>query len=116
MKQLDLLLSYFPRPLPTGMTQFETWSNRIISQAGQFADVDSMKWALASHVMHLDAVKAYVPDQYFIRALRKAAANQIASQVFQDIKNKQAARANTVEATTQPAEVANAETQTPTQA
>lgn len=88
-KALLLLRSYLPRPLPVGLTEFHEWADRIISLSGQFADVDSMKWALASQVMHLGAQKSSVPDQFFIRSMRKAAANQVASQVFQDIKIKQ---------------------------
>lgn len=90
MKRIILLaLSYFPRPLPVGMTEFTTWSDRIISLSGSFADADSMKFALSSQIMHLGAQKSSVPDQYFIRSMRKAAANQVASQFFQDIKIKQ---------------------------
>lgn len=88
-RSLLVLRSYFPRRLPVGLTEFHEWADRIISLAGQFADADSMKWALASQVMHLGAQKAAVSDQYFIRSMRKAAANQVASQVFQDIKTKQ---------------------------
>lgn len=90
MKQfVNTLLSYVPRKLPVGMTEFENWSERIISLSGPFADADSMKFALASQIMHLGAQKSSVADQYFIRSMRKAAANQVASQVFQDIKIKQ---------------------------
>lgn len=88
-KLVLLALSYVPRHLPVGMSEFEAWSNRIILQSGQFADPDSMKFALASQIMHLAPQRSLVPDQYFIRSMRKAAANQVASQVFQDIKNKQ---------------------------
>lgn len=84
------LLSFVPRNLPVGMKEFDIWSNRIISLSGPFADADSMKFALASQIMHLGAQNARMTDQYFIRSMRKAAANQVASQVFQDIKNKQA--------------------------
>lgn len=90
LKQLMLLaLSYIPRNLPVGMSDFEKWSDRIILQSGQFANADSMRFALASQIIHLSPQKSKVPDQYFIRSMRKAAANQIASQVFQDIKARQ---------------------------
>lgn len=88
-KLINYFLSYLPRRLPVGMSEFQNWSSRIISLSGQFADDDSMRFALASQVMHLGAQKSSVPDQYFIRSMRKAAANQVASQIFQDIKNKQ---------------------------
>lgn len=75
--------------LPVGMAEFETWAARIIEKAGKFADDDSMKFALASQIMHLDAKKSTYADSVFVAMLRKAAANQVASQVFQDIKLKQ---------------------------
>ncbi len=105
-----------PMPLPTGMTEFETWSARIIAKVGPLADEDSLKFALCSQIMHAAPTSANVPDSYFVNALRKAAANQVASQVFQDIKNKQkaaqeaealAAQSQPVEATTAPAIVAS---------
>jgi len=83
------LASYLPSPLPVGMSEFNKWSDDIISLSGKFADVDSMKFALASQIMHLGAQQAYVPKNYFVKSMRKAAANQVASQAFQDIKNKQ---------------------------
>lgn len=88
-RYLLLLLSYFPRNLPVGLTEFDAFTARVILQAGKFADYDSMKWALASQVIHLGPQASAKPDQYFIRSLRKAAANQVASQVFQDVKAKQ---------------------------
>ena len=95
------LLSFLPRPLPVGMTAFQMWSDRIILQSGAFADADSMRFALASQIMHLGATRSSVPDRYFIQSLRKVAANQVAGQVFQDIKTKQieAAKAAKQEAT-----------------
>lgn len=89
-KGLQLVLSYVPRRLPVGMTEFETWSDRIIDATGPLAERDSMKFALATQIMHLAPQRSSVPDRYFIRSLRKAAANQVASQVFQDIKVRQA--------------------------
>lgn len=94
-----LALSYVPRQLPVGMQEFSAWSDRIISLSGQFADADSMRFALASQIMHLAPQKSKVPDQYFIRSMRKAAANQVASQVFQDIKTKQIEAQKQAEAT-----------------
>lgn len=79
------------RPLPVGMAEFEEFSNRILSLAGKYADEDSMKFALASIIIHADASKGSLPDSYFLERLRKSAANQIASQVFQDVKARQAA-------------------------
>lgn len=80
------LMSFFPTAVPTGLTEFHIWSNSIIELAGQFADSDSMKYAIASNLIHLPSTKAYMPKRYFVKAMRKAAANQVASQVFMDIK------------------------------
>lgn len=86
---LARLFQYIPRTLPVGLTAFHEWAERIISISGNFADSDSMKWALASQIMHLGAQHSRKPDIYFVHSMRKAAANQVASQVFQDIKIKQ---------------------------
>lgn len=90
MKLLAKLKSYFPSNLPIGLTEFNTWADEVIELTGQLADYDSMRFALASMIIHVDAKKAAVPKQYFVRTLRKSAANQVASYVFQEIKQKQA--------------------------
>ncbi len=94
MKQLPLplkrILSYLPTKLPVGLTQFDAFAESIIELSGNYADTDSMKFAIASMIIHLPAGKAAVPKAFFVNSLRKSAANQVASQVFQDIKAKQA--------------------------
>lgn len=89
MQALNIVLSYFPRKLPNGMSEFNSWADRIISLTGQIADEDSMRYVLASNILHLGPQSSRVPDQYFVRAMKKGAANQVASAVFQDIKQKQ---------------------------
>lgn len=84
-----LLRSYVPRRLPVGLSEYEVWSDRIATLAGNLADKDSIRFVLASQIMHLGPQRSSVSDQFFIRSLRKGAANQVASQVFQDIKQKQ---------------------------
>jgi hypothetical protein len=115
MKQLlKKILSYFPSKLPVGITEFEAFSSEIIELAGKYADIDSLKFAIASMIIHADARFGALPKNYFVVRLRKVAANQVASQVFTDIKNKQQeaqkAAQNLVEATTPPL-VASNETQ-----
>lgn len=83
------LLSLLPTPLPVGMTEFESWSDDIINLSGPYADTDSMKFAIASMIMHLGPQKSHVAKNYFVRSLRKTAANQVAGQVFTNIKEKQ---------------------------
>lgn len=105
---LKRLFSRFATPLPVGMAEFDTWANSIIELGGQYADLDSLRFAIASMLIHADAKHGALPKHYFVVRLRKSAANQVASQVFQEIKEKQAAKP--VEVTTQPDVVTNAET------
>jgi hypothetical protein len=88
-KALNHVLSYLPTALPTGLTEFTAWADSIIELSGKFADIDSMRFVLASSVVHLGSDKAYVPKRHFVKILRKGAANQVASFIFQEIKQKQ---------------------------
>ena len=90
MVMINKLLAYLPSKLPVGMTEFEAWASSIIALSGKYADEASMKFALASMVIHADAKYGSLPKMYFVKRLRKVAANQVASQVFQDIKTAQA--------------------------
>lgn len=92
MKMINRLLSYLPTPLPVGMTEFQAWADSIIALSGEFADRDSMVFAIASILIHADTKYGALPKRYFVNRLRKSAANQVASQAFQDIKQKQAAQ------------------------
>lgn len=90
------ITAYLPTPLPVGVTEMDAWMDDIIALAGPYADADSMKWAIATMVLHMGSNKdgssrAYVPKMYFVNGLRKSAANQVASAVFQSIKAKQQA-------------------------
>lgn len=110
---IKLAASYIPQYLPVGMTEFETFSNDVIKLAGPLADVDSMKWVIASAIQHSSQTK--LSKQHFVRALKKGAANQIASAVFYSIKIKQETKiaeekANQEQAAvTAPTEVPNVE-------
>ena len=88
---LERLLSYFPSKLPAGMSQFDSWAESIIRQVGPIADNTSLRFVLASELMHSDAKKGSLPKNYFISRLQKLAANQVAGQVLTDIKEKQKA-------------------------
>lgn len=108
---INKLLSGRNRPLPVGMTEFNEFATRIFEIGGKYADEDSMKFALASILIHADAKHGRLPDKYFADRLRKSAANQVASQVFQEIKMRQAAaleaESKPVEATTTTVEASN---------
>lgn len=110
------LLSYIPSNLPLGVAEFETWSTSIIDLLGEgLANVpkDDMQFVLASSIQHLGATKSSVPKNYFVRLVRKAAASQVAGQVFVNIKEKQKAaqEAKLAEATANTLQAANGETQ-----
>lgn len=90
-KLLAKLLQRMPRRLPVGLSEFNAFATRIVSISGNFADEDSMRFAIATSLIHADASKGALPDKFFVDRLTKAAANQVASQVFQDVKAKQAA-------------------------
>lgn len=91
MRLLKRLLSYLPSKLPVGTAQFDKFASDIIELSGPYADVDSMRFAIASMLIHADARHGSLSKHYFVVRLRKSAANQISSQVFQDIKAKQQA-------------------------
>lgn len=107
MKLLKCFLSYFPSKLPVGKTEMDEFLNDIIELSGEYADRTSMEFAIASILIHAPSDKAALPKKYFVDRLRKSAANQVASQVFQDIKTKQ--EQQKAEVTAKQAEI-NAET------
>lgn len=120
MKRLFLkLLALLPSKLPVGVQEFDSWAKDIIAlldKGLQEVPVDQVKFALASIIMHLGSTTKTKSKAYFVACLHKTAANQVASQVFQDIKVAQleaqkaaeaAAVAQTQEVTTEK-EVTNA--------
>ena len=86
-----LFLSIFPSKLPQGVSDFESWASGIIQAYGS-PDNDSVRFALAVQIMHLSPTSAYKPKAYFGLVLLKGAATQVAGQVMQDLKAKQAAQ------------------------
>lgn len=89
MNILKQALSYIPESLPVGLTEFEAFTDDVIELAGPYADRDSMQWVISSAIQH--SSKAKLSKQYFVQTLRKSAANQVAGQVFMNIKIKQQA-------------------------
>lgn len=80
-----------PRPLPMGRRAFEEWSDRIISGAlVPGASPRSLKFALAEMIMHAKPTDDHIADAYFIKCLRKGAANQVAWAMITEIKASQA--------------------------
>lgn len=80
-----------PRALPVGIEEFEEWSAMIIEDCGLPATPESIKWTLAAMILQLGHTEAFKPNSYFISALRKSAANQVAQQVMEDLKAKKQA-------------------------
>ncbi len=84
------LLFRFPTKLPIGATEFEKFYKSIV-QTYDFPDNDSVRFALATMILHAREDMAYTPKFWFVKRLIKGAANQVASQVFTDMKIKQKA-------------------------
>lgn len=100
IKRLILkILSYYPTRLPVGKTEMDKFVTDVIALSGEYANRTSMEFAIASMIIHAPADRGALPKNYFVVRLRKSAANQVASQVFQDIKTAQDAQTKTVEDT-----------------
>jgi len=84
---LQVLLSYLPRRLPVGRTEFEKWTSEIIGMSA-IEDNDSTRFAIAAMVTHQDATQDHVPQRRFVRQLNKTASNQIALSIIKEIKEK----------------------------
>jgi hypothetical protein len=95
------------RPLPIGMTQFNEWSDRIISGAMVQASKRSLRWTLAEQVMHLSPTEAFKEDAHFILKLRKAAVNETCAAVMREIKEEHEAEKKLAEATAPTLKVAD---------
>lgn len=90
----------FPTKLPQGVQEFEAWASQIIKAYGM-PDNDSVRFAIASSILHLSSTDSHRPPAYFGKVLVKGAASQVALGVMEDLKNKQKAAqaAATAEAT-----------------
>ncbi len=80
------------RALPTGVTEFHAWADRIISGAMLTADPDSQKFALCTTLLNLPPTTAFETDLYFIHVLRKHAVNQVADALRGRIRDEAKAR------------------------
>lgn len=102
----------YKSPLPTGMTAFNDWVDDIRATYWlPTEDVDSIRYTLATIIMHLKEAEAFTPKWYFVKVLRAAAAKQVAQGTFQEIKLRQQAAqvaAKLAEATASTAEASNA--------
>jgi len=81
------------RPLPMNMPQFEAWSERIIQKANlPTEDMETQQFALAGMILQTSPSDFMRPDEYYVGCLRKAASDQLATQVIQDLREKRQAR------------------------
>jgi hypothetical protein len=87
---INLIASYFPTALPVGLAEFNQWANSILAMS-KAPNNDTTQGALAVMVLHLDATTDRKPKRYFVSAINKGAASEVAAAVFQGIKAKQQA-------------------------
>lgn len=85
---LRKVLAMLPSRLPSGVSEFEAWSVDIIDLY-EAPNNDSIRFALATMILHAGAQDAYKSKHFFGISLRKSMANQVAAAVMQDLKTKQ---------------------------
>lgn len=90
VKTVNKILFCLPTQLPLGIPAFLTWSQSIIDTY-DFPDNDSVRFALATMVLHLGPTTAYKSKRYFSVCVKAGAAKQIAGAIFTEIKQKQEA-------------------------
>lgn len=86
------ILAHLPSKLPQGKSEFDVWADDII-ETYNMPNNDSIKFALATAVMHLSATDAFKPKAYFGRILIKGASNQVVYAIMQELKVKQEEKA-----------------------
>lgn len=77
--------------LPQGVAEFHSWAESIITHYGLPLN-DSVKFAIATLILHAKEDAAYLSKEYFGHRAIKSAANQVAAGVMQDLKDAQLAR------------------------
>jgi hypothetical protein len=83
------ILGFFPTLLPVGVSQFNEWAKSIIEIYKPAADVRSVRFALATMLLHLGPTEARKPKRYFALCLHKGAAAQVGAYMFTQIKTEQ---------------------------
>lgn len=93
IKRLWLIFtSFFPSTLPQGMVELDKWLDDVITLSG-LPNNDSMRFTASSMILHVNADNDNKPKRYFAKAMRKAAANQVASYKMQEMKEAQLQKA-----------------------
>lgn len=76
------------------MDEFDKWSNSIMTTYNlPTKNEEDIKFVLTTTIMHLGPTVAYKPKFYFVLVIKTAAAKQVASAQFQQIKLAQQKRA-----------------------
>src|SRR5258706_12016664 len=83
---INQIKGLFSSPLPVGMAAFDTWAQSIAdTYALPTTDATSIKFTLASIIIHLPPTADSKPKYYFVKMIRAASAKQIAGQAFYEI-------------------------------
>lgn len=91
--------SFFPTDLPKGATSLQDYIGHVIYLSGPaIPDNRSTRFAVATMIMHLGVdskgyAKDSVPVRYFVKKIRKAAANECAFQFLDSLKKQKDAAA-----------------------
>jgi hypothetical protein len=75
------------KPLPMNIPEWEAWRDRIIDAAQlPTKNRETQEFALAGMILQTPPHEFMRPDEYYINLLRKAASDQVALQVMEDLK------------------------------
>lgn len=81
------------KPLPMNIPQWEKWRDRIIDAAQlPTKNRETQEFALAGMILQTPPHEFMRPDEYYVNLLRKAASDQVAMQVMEDLKAARAKR------------------------
>ncbi len=86
------LRAFLPSRLPVGMKEFDDWAESFHEiYTMPTSNKDSVKFTLATIVMHLGSTIAYKSKFFFYLTIQASAAKQVAGTAFYDIKERQKA-------------------------
>lgn len=87
---VNQVLGLFPSKLPVGVTEFNTWADSIIDTYPMpTSNRESLRFTLATIIMHQGSQDAYRSKFYFYLTINAAASKQIAGEIFYQIKEEQ---------------------------
>jgi hypothetical protein len=82
--------SFFPQQIPKGVTSFKAWADDVILLAGpEIPNNRSTQFAVATMTMHLGPSKDAIPMRELVKKLRKAASNEVAYSILENMKKEQ---------------------------